>query len=398
MTFLELSKFFHGIGLWDGKQNSKYSFYPGAKPFDIKQYHAQFKEIGYLATSFLSDVAYLADVLRNEKSSFSNFFNPILDKGKDGYPYFTDKKLPPIIKIDVIIDNSEFLKIVEIDSYNPRGISYAMLLNECYQVGNSLLEQVIANELNTRKKETFTWLYADRERYYLPSLQYFKNHLHSNLNVEAALQNANDSEYQFAEDTCFYIAPWGLSKPNEIGLKRKLISHYESNPQNFIVPMKPWLHNKLLLALPYSERVQSFATDKQKTFASFTAMKKYLPITELVSKQTKIDTLNGNLILKEGVSSGHKGVFFNHSSEFETILNTAIAQKKPSFLLQEEVSQKRFDLEYFDNDGSHKQDTFYCRFIAHYDSFGQLLSVDLTGRTSPLVYGSIDSVQTACLW
>lgn len=398
MEFKKLTNALIESGLWDNENDLKYGFALCANPYNIDSHINQFQEIGVIVKDFYHNIIEIAQKLEGKNSKIANYLNPILDKGKDGYPFKTDNAISPIIKVDIIIDTDENLKIVEIDGYNPRGISYAILLNQIYEVENLKIENEIISLLNNRNTKKIIWVYAERERYYLRSFQYLATLFNRKFGIEIILKNANDENIELDDAGYYFIAPWGLSKINEVNFKDKLVKYYQNNSNNLIYPLKPWFNNKLLLGLPFLDFNLFENTEVEKNISELYPIKKYLPITNIIDKNYNLMQSPKKFIIKEGVSSGHKGVFFSNSVEFNNKLNLAKSQKKPTFIIQEEVNQKKINIEYFEEKGLIQKNDFYCRFIAHYNSNGDLLNVDLTGRVQPLVFGSIDSIQTPCIW
>lgn len=398
MDFQNLVQSLIQSGLWDNLNDDKYSFALCAKPYNIHSQLSQFQDIGIVVKDFYTKIIAIANKFKNQNSNVARFLNPILDKAKDGYPFNTDLHLPPIIKVDIIVNQKNELKIVEIDGYNPRGIAYAVLLNNIYGVENKNLLNEINELLKQRNANKLIWLYAERERYYLRSFEYLTKQLYKEFKIETVTQNANEENLDIDNTSHYFIAPWGISKPNELVFKSKLIELHKKDNSKLIFSLKPWLNNKLLLGLPFLEN-SFFENNGDYNFVNeLEAIKKFLPKTSIIHKNYKFENTTNQFLIKEGVSSGHKGVFFNNSTDFSKKLELAKSQKKPSFIIQEEVNQKKFNIDYFEKDGTVKDDLFYCRFIAHFNSEGQLLNVDLTGRNQPIVYGSIDSIQAPCIW
>lgn len=387
---LSLIKYLLNIGLWDNEIDTKYGFNLSPYPFDIGNYKTQFDEIGIEIVNFIQELNNIKfDPLNNLSKKESKIYR-ILKKAKNGYPFVQNNLVPPIIKVDIIVDENDNLQIVEIDGYNPRGFSYAIILNKIHEIKNNKIELTLVNEVKKRNTNTLVWLYPSRERYYLRSMEIFSKILKKEYNINVILVNADIDKIPEI-DCCYLIAPWGLSKTNEVRMRDKVIELYELNPDKFIYPLQPWLNNKLLLAFPFLTEYKCL----NKFIRETEGIKKFLPFTTINPSDKKLESKT--YILKQGVSSGHKGVIFSNSKKFSEIKRKVQEQNNIDFIFQEEIKQKNVPLDYYQN-GTTEKGTFYCRFIAHYNQNGKLLNVDLTARNEPLVYGSTDSIQTTCIY
>jgi len=387
---LSLIKSLLNIGLWDNEIDTKYGFNLSPYPFDIGNYKTQFDEIGIEIINFIQELNNIKFDISNNLTKNDSRIYRILKKAKNGYPFIQNSLVPPIIKVDIIVDENDKLKIVEIDGYNPRGFSYAIILNKIHKIDNKKLELTIVNEVKKRNTNTLVWIYPSREKYYLRSMKIFSKILMNEYGIKVILVNADNDKIPEI-DCCYLIAPWGLSKKNEVIMRNKLIELYKLNSDKFIYPLQPWLNNKLLLAFPFLTEYKCLNNFIKET----KSIKKFLPFTTINPNDKELEFKN--YILKQGVSSGHKGVVFSNSKKFSEIKTKVQEQKNIDFIFQEEVNQKNIPLDYYQNETT-KKGTFYCRFIAHYNQNGQLLNVDLTGRNEPLVYGSTDSIQTTCVY
>lgn len=174
---------------------------------------------------------------------------------------------------------------------------------------------------------------------------------------------------------------------------------YHQGEINFLIPPKPFLGSKALLALlrndTENETLEAILRSQISCHA-LECLRQHIPETYFIGKRTKEDLsenkYNGRrFVLKETISSGMKGTTFGDEKHFAAMMQ--LAQKSCyQFVLQEEVTNDAQMFEYFDGDGEICRDNWFMRITAHY-AIGHIADIVITARRDKKVHGALDCLQ-----
>ncbi|MCH8986881.1 hypothetical protein IIA94_01795, partial [Patescibacteria group bacterium] len=356
-----LERFLEESGYWKGERRHTHRYI--LSPDIVELERACFDELAPVIHDCLSGFSVIAaiastPVLQNGRT-WGEIAKTITASFK-GIPKFCDRfdvlkpmLIPSVIKVDLMMDSDGHFWIAEIDAYNPRGIAYAELIRATQRITTpdaKLLPGVVpllVEEITRRfgKVQHIVFLYSDIERWYLPSLEFLRSRF-AQYGIDLIVVNEIEVEVQECNLTIpnlkkapylFMIFP---TLDKNLLLKEALAALYRAGEIDFIIPPKPFLSSKAMLALlsntvqdPKMEAIlRSHIKDD-----SLTKIRKYIPETILVRKST-INQCNemterSQTVLKRTVSSGMKGVYFSSDPTFWEVYQRA-GQSHGSFVLQ----------------------------------------------------------------
>ena len=401
--FKELVEHHLDTGYWTSKNDPRYGYLQSPKPFLLDQnLLCQLREVGQAVKAFHDGTYRMFDFANtnHDKNRVAAVIRQMSDQATGGLPLVGSNRPIPISKVDIMIDVNNQLQIAEIDSYNPRGIPFALYLQELFGNCSTFpgLTQTLIETMDGR--EDLQWLYAHKERYYEPIfLQMQRILLKEDITVHLA--NTND-RVRVDQNIMNSIIPWGMNQPNEVENKELLLSHYNSNSSNFMYPLVPWIGTKGLLGIiSNSAENQSIEDVVRNHFTTdqIDLIRKYLPQCSILGRRFPESTswCNGRkFVLKKNVSSGLKGVWFANTDHPEFKVATDL--KRTSYIAQSCVSQKRFVLPYYLPTGKINHAEWYTRLIAYISATGEILDAEITGRQSPDVHGAPDCIMIPCIF
>jgi hypothetical protein len=139
-----------------------------------------------------------------------------------------------------------------------------------------------------------------------------------------------------------------------------IIPAYKNDEIKFIIPPKPFLGAKGLLALLRNDKGNEHLEALLLSFIrkeSIEMVRKYIPETLLVGKLSEgIDSvkeliLKKKYVLKESISSGMKGTVFSDEACFDSVLRRACTTNM-NWILQEEIINQPQTFSWFENRNS----------------------------------------------
>ncbi len=390
--------------LWGSvEMKNRYGYVLSPSTFKLtKSMHEQLKEIGLLVADYQKGLILLNTHLAKNNPTEDVFMRRIFKGSLAGLPLLETSRGVPICKVDIMIDQNDNLFIAEIDGYNPRGLCYAVFLQDIQkQIGNN--EKLFVGVMPTIIKyledigsDTLEWMYSNRERYYEPVFKIFSKIMKETYNINVPIININELNLKMNSKPKSII-PWGASYETERNNIDILIENYKKNSKNFFFPLAPWMSTKAMFAFITDPSERSVYKD----FFKNENYEKYLPKTIFVGRnmKPKIDefiSLHPECVLKQNISSGMKGVFFNDSEKFITKLSEATSIKSPQWTLQKKIDQKKFELSIFNENGDIENINDYIRICAYVTTDGKVVDAEVTGRPEPDVHGAPDCVMMPC--
>lgn len=309
---------------------------------------------------------------------------------KDG-----EKRIPPMIKVDLVQDPLGNYRIAEVDTYNPRGFGFAAMLEESLTPNLKLrrfpgMAQLCRILKASGVDEYLPWFVAisEFERFYRPTYEIFASSLRRR-GLHFSEIDANRLYRVLSSNENIQMRAGVLSIPDTLfressEVREGLLSLYRSGDLQAVYPPVAYLGSKAFL--PY--------------LRMFSGMSEFIPETTLVGRGYDSDyLLSGDQfarkpVLKATVSSGMKGVYFPEldPEEYAKTLAQAKTQKNASWILQEQVEQVPVPVVVFDDDGNRIVRDYYLRLTAYISAEG-IVDVEVTGRPDRKVHGAPDCIQ-----
>jgi hypothetical protein len=408
MTYKELVEYHIYNNFWKSEFDKRYGYVLSPEPFVLNdEIKSQLLDIGKVIKVYQEGCKNLFSLAKNEHGRLFNTINYIFKSACEGLPLLQTNRNSALCKVDLIIDEQNQLKILEVDIYNPRGIPYVVFLRDIFKEyrSNYLIgvESVIKRELNNRATSSLLWVYADKERYYENGFLQLKRILQNNLGINVLYMNALNIEDKEGKFNAILNVPACLNKPTEIITRGKLVREYKKDDNKFLYPIIPWMGSKSLLGIiSNASKIQSVDELVFESFENIELLRNYIPPSILIGKYFKDDTKkwvssNNDSVLKKSVSSGHKNVYFSDDINFHTNIESALSHKQPAYILQKCIKSKKILLPYFEKNGKISKDYWNLRLTVHVDLNGDVVDAEITGRRDQFVYGSIDSIQLPCI-
>ncbi len=410
------------LGLWqatgdDGRHRYRYKLIPGTFRLtaDMRQ---QLGDIASLTTGGLQASAALSAALGKISQAGKQLTAKeaailrMLKASCQGYHFAPEvQSLPPIVKVDLAWDGEQ-LQVLEIDTYNPRGLAYAFWLRHVHvQAGDTeakhpVLLQALQAELGGG--QDLVWLYSERERYYAPVLRAFAQVVGEygiNVRVVGEHQLPDDlsdtADGFLSENEKLLIVPDRMH--DKIAARNALVQFALQYPERMLTPYVPHLGAKGLLAFLTNGNSDAEVAAWQDLYLS-SAVKslagRYIPSAAILGKQfTRRDlpdfVADGQSVLKAINSSGAKGVYMPDASEHGSVLATARNQRNINFIAQKLIRQSPLLLE-----GCVAEESHLVRITAYVDTrTSRCLDAELTGTGSdPLVHGGSSCVQLPAIF
>lgn len=413
-----LQKTVFASGLWDGgEDNKKFLLSPSVYELPISA-ASELEILGQSVKKCFAGLNSIAANMNNPKLGHDPEWRLIRAALSNGVSkIFTPlQQLNPeedslITKIDLMEDLDGKFLIAEIDGYNPRGMGYSTLAARLAKVASPAerlpgVAACLASALKSKGVTSFTFLYADHERFYLSEFKIFQAEMKM-LGVSVHLASELEFCFDRTPETLFVVFPQ-LNK--NIALAKELAARYQAGLISFLIPPKPYLGSKSVLAILKNQDRNEELESVLKQYIDGDALnylRHYIPETYLVGKQNgKMRGKNSlnlcgwekalsknptNFVLKRSVSSGMKGVFFSHHPGYEKALQEA-GNSQGHFVIQREVKQLTRNFEYFVSPQEIGTGKWHTRVTAHIIG-NQLADIVTTARQDRQVHGAPDCLQ-----
>ncbi|OGY27411.1 MAG: hypothetical protein A3F33_01355 [Candidatus Woykebacteria bacterium RIFCSPHIGHO2_12_FULL_43_10] len=322
---------------------------------------------------------------------------------------------PLICKVDLLEGTDEKFYIVEIDAHNKHGMGYATLaarmrafIAEHGATTFPGVAPMMAGAITGKGHSEMFLVWAKHEKFYVPEFHVFREEMEK-LGVRVRLVSEPDAPVTITNiwDLDFYKT--GTSQRPELfvdlpamyydsRLRDSLINGYRMGTIDLLIPPKPYLGSKGVLALLANEikdpEIEAILLSQISTEA-LARVRDHLPATYLVTRFGNPDwksiLRSGRWVLKEGISSGMKGVAFSDEVLFEVAFDQALRAKN-SFVLQAEVENKPERFAYFEDDGTYKVGQYYKRLTMHI-AHRKIAEMTVTARPDRRIHGAKDCLQ-----
>jgi hypothetical protein len=394
-------------GLWAGHQKSTHGFILSPETYCLtKNKQRELKKISLALYRCLFGLTKIAARAADPKLSHGCTWGVIKRVIRTGIPrayrniqLLYPETIPYIYKVDFVEDRNGQFWITEIDVYNKHGLGYSALAARMAKVIQPTarffpgVARIIAGAVKELNEDKLVLLYADKERFYCPEFLILKKELaEQSINLSVV----SEKEFKKVKSQRVFI---DLPFLTEVRLRDFLIELYQKEDIKFLIPPKPFLSSKAVLAL-----LKNQAQDKELErilkseipSASLEKIRGYIPATYLISPKQKESywqklVSSGQWVIKEAFSSGSKGLFFSDEPNFVQILKSA-CYSGYSFILQERIVNAVNRLSFFNKEGQLKKDKWCLRLTVHFTPQG-IADMVVTARQDKRVHGALDCLQ-----
>ena len=404
-------------GLWNNGGTSRYGFILSPSVYEVSpEKREELEALGAALQDCLAGLGRIAAIAFNPKLCHSLTWGMITKAMHTGVPaiyhdimLLNPSRVPSICKVDIMESQDGNFRIAEIDGHNKHGLGYSTL---AARIRRAVMPEVqafpgivstLAKEAARRGESTIVLLYADQERFYLPEFRILQSELathgvevvvvaESDVRVEGekAIVGTDGKDYKLFVDLPFLY--------HNRTLNALLAARYRAGEIDFLIPPKPFLGSKAILALLRNdignEELEAILKSQIRS-ASLALLRKYIPETYLVKRAKEEywrDRCNGKrFVLKESISSGMKGTVFMDDPHWNATMKRA-CDSYYRFILQEEVTNRSRSFQYFADGGRLRQGEWFMRITVHY-SMRRVADIVVTARQDKRVHGALDCLQ-----
>ena len=411
----KLSNVISESGIWKDNRSSSHAFLLSPSVYAISEVqHEELKKLGFSLYDCLIGLSRIACIACSNDLNYRGAWQLIRRVFNTGVPKvyqelqsLNPNHIPRLLKVDLMLDESGNFKIAEIDGHNKHGLGYSTLglrfRESLYPESKSMIGVVkeLSKEVNRHGSDVIKIFYADRERFYLPEFeiaqQEFKKH-----GIDCLVVSELDATLEFTQSGIFLDLPF-LNK--NIELYDSIIDSYKKGKVKFVIPPKPFLGSKGVLALLRNDYKDTHLESILNSFikeSSLELLRSYIPETYLIGKEIvnkmPMDAKVGkkNFVLKESISSGMKGIYFSDQEGFTTVLDKAF-KAKMNWILQEEVVNQPQSFSWYDSGKElNKANNWFMRVTTHYVN-RNLADIIVTARRNKAVHGAKDCLQLGAI-
>lgn len=402
-------------GIWSGTRKESHAFLLSPSVYQITEAQNQeLRKLGFALYDCLLGLSHIAVIAYDQSLNYEGVWLLARRVFSTGVPHVYQelqgmnvRHIPKLLKVDLMVDQDGNFKIAEIDGHNKHGLGYSTLgmrfREALYPQAKSFPGTVktLAEELKRLGHTEIKLLYADQERFYVPEFEVARQEF-SKHGINCVVVSEMDMNEAFLESGMFLDLPFLYHKKE---LCEVIVSAYKNGKVEFVIPPKPFLGAKGVLALLRNDGRNEHLEALLCSFIrkqSLELVRKYIPKTLFVGKQTeKIDSLKERVsrkrfVLKESISSGMKGTVFSDEACFASVLARACATNM-NWILQEEVVNQPQTFSWFENGNEsgpeiRTSSDWFMRVTVQYVN-QQLGDIIVTARRDKTVHGGKDCLQ-----
>ncbi len=404
-------------GMWNGSRKATHAFLLSPSVYEVTSAQkAELTKLGFALNDCLMGLSHIATIAYDQSCNYGGAWLLARRVFTTGVPKIYQplqgmniRHIPKLLKVDFMVDVAGRFKIAEVDGHNKHGLGYSTLglrFREALYPGAETLPgavRLLADEVKRMGYEEIKLFYADQERFYVPEFEIAKQEFQK-YGVTCHVVSEMEANTSFVEQGLFLDLPFLYHKTD---LYPVIIEAYQEGAVEFIIPPKPFLGAKGVLALLRNDGQNEQLEALLRSFIrsdSLAFVRTYIPETLLVGKQaeglSQVRKRVGNkrYVLKESISSGMKGTVFSDDSDFDTTLQRA-CDSNMNWILQEEVVNQPQQFSYYEpcvTGGSEPRsvtkDDWYMRVTVQYIA-RQLADVIVTARRDKAVHGAKDCLQ-----
>lgn len=406
-------------GIWSEARRESHAFLLSPSVYQITEAKCQeLSRLGFALNDCLMGLSHIAVIAYDKSLNYRDvwlFARRVFSTGVPKVYHelhgMNVKHIPKLLKVDLMIDQNGNFKIAEVDGHNKHGLGYSTLglrfREALYPEAKSLpgVVNVLSEAVKRLGHHQIKLFYADQERFYIPEFEvacqeFMKYGIHCHVVSE---MNVDDA---FLHCGLFLDLPFLYHR---IELYRTIIAAYKTGAVSFVIPPKPFLGAKGILALLRNDGGNDQLESLLQTFIrreSLALVRQYIPETVFVGNQAEgfnaiLDRVSRKrYVLKESISNGMKGTVFSDDENFDAVLSGAY-KSNMNWVLQEEVVNQPQTFSSFKNgNGSdavlETHHDWFMRVTAHYVNT-ELADVIITARRSKAVHGAKDCIQIGAI-
>lgn len=404
-------------GIWSGARKESHSFLLSPSIYGVTEIQRQeLSKLGHALYDCLLGLSHIAVIAYDSNLNYGGAWNLARRVFSTGVPKVYQelqginvRHIPKLLKVDLMVDKNGNFKIAEIDGHNKHGLGYSTLGLRFRKAlypkakGFTGVVKTLSEEIKRLECDELKLFYADQEQFYVPEFEVAKQEFHR-YGIDCIIVSETNADETFVEEGLFIDLPFLYYKTN---LYKKIIPAYKNGKVEFLIPPKPFLGAKGVLALLRNDGKNDQLEAILQSFikkSSLDLTRQYIPETLLVGRQAesfdsvKEKTSNKKYVLKESISSGMKGTVFSDSLDFEKILFGA-CKSNMNWILQEEVENQAQTFSWFENENDSEPKTskdWYVRVTTQYVN-RQLADVIITARRNKAVHGAKDCIQLGAI-
>ena len=397
-------------GIWDGTQRDTHGFLLSPSVYTInRRQEAELSRLGYALYDCLLGLSQMAIIAFDAEANYGGSWKTARKVFSTGVPRmyqelqgFRLRDIPMLLKLDLMVNEQGEFRIAEIDGHNKHGLGYSTLakrLRSAIAPGASTLPgavALLAEHIRSKGTDALTLFYADQERFYLPEFQIAAAEfaVHGIACKIVSEMDANESDFR---EGIFLDLPFLY---HNVQLYAGIVRNYKDRNISFIIPPKPFLGAKGVLALLRNDVGDAQLESILCSFIrkqSLDLVRSYIPATFLVGLQglTKAQALDlvseRRYVLKESISSGMKGTVFSDAPDFHSTLESA-TRSNLNWVLQEEVLNQPQAFKWYEGTNEQESANWYMRVTTQYVN-RKLGDVIVTARRDKAVHGAKDCLQ-----
>ena len=414
-VYNKLSAVISESGLWGGARENSHAFLLSPSVYRITKERCQeLSQLGFALYDCLLGLSQIAVIAHDQSLNYGGAWTLIRKVFSTGVPKIYQelqgmnvKHIPKLLKVDLMVDTDGNFRIAEIDGHNKHGLGYSTLglrfREALYPQAEALPGTVktLSAEVIRLGYREIKLFYADRERFYIPEFEVAQQEFAKH-GINCVIAGEMEVDETFFETGLFIDLPF---LNHRVDLYERIISAYKRGKIEFIIPPKPFLGAKGVLALLRNDGENGQLEAILQAFirkSSIDLVRGFIPETFLVGKQAEtIDSIQERIsrkrfVLKESISSGMKGTFFSDDEKFDTVLSQAYSTNL-NWVLQEEVANCPQTFSWFEKEQGgglemKTADDWFMRATVQYVN-RQLADMIITARRNKAVHGAKDCIQ-----
>lgn len=417
-------------GLWQGTRRSTHSFVLSPDVYTITpEQKTNLTQLGEALHDVLKGMGRIMTIASNPHLGAGRQWQMIASALNTGVPEcyknvqtLQPHRTPAICKVDLMVERETGkYYIAEIDGHNKHGLGYsaiaAALRNHLRPEAQSfpgvcaLLAKLIRNRNEGGNQATL--LYADQERFYLPEFEALKLLLATDHGIE--LEVVDEMHFPITAiqpglggkngvellPKLFIDLPFLYRRPE---LNTALLAAYQNETIDFLIPPKPFMGSKAILALLRNDErdpVLEAILRAHINHGALELLRQHIPVTYLLTKHKTLEywkqlsAAGGPKVLKGSISSGMKRIVMPEEPHAAKALEHACASYYHC-IMQEKICNQPFAFQFYQNNGDLDSADWYLRVTVHY-CLREIADVIVTARTDDKVHGAKDCLQLGAI-
>lgn len=409
----KLSAVISESGLWHGAREKSHKFLLSPSVYQITEYQRdQLAQLGHALHDCMLGLSHIAVIAYDSGLNYNGTWSQVRKVFSTGVPKIYQelqgmnvRHVPKLLKVDLMVDEHGRFKIAEVDGHNKHGMGYSTLglrfRESLYPEATTLPGTVktLATLVKRLGHSELKLLYADQERFYIPEFEVAQQEFAKH-GINCLVRSEMEVDKAFVSSGLFVDLPFLYHRE---GLYEDITAAYKNGQAEFIIPPKPFLGAKGVLALLRNDGQDAKLEAMLRAFikmSSLALVREFIPETFLVGKQAEeigsieMRVSRKRFVLKESISSGMKGTVFSDDEAFKDVLVRA-CESNMNWILQEEVTNQPQTFSWFADDEAHTlqtADNWFMRVTVQYVG-RELADIIVTARQDKAVHGAKDCIQ-----